>query len=183
MQAANIMFLQTRNKLKINAAFTLVELLVVIAIISTISFVGIVAFASYGKIQALNSASADVISVLQLAKSRAQSQVKPEDITLCEGFLDGYEVVLYNSSIEMYAYCDRERGSNPILTKILSRPIMFGSLPVSAFLFKVLTGGVDGIDGGGSLITINDTGASFEIRYGTMYKTVTVYPDGRIITD
>ncbi len=65
-----------RNKVNING-FTLVELIVVMAVSTTLSLLGIAAFVSFSHTQEMNSAQRDVVTMLETAKFRAQSQALP----------------------------------------------------------------------------------------------------------
>lgn len=70
--------------------FTLIELLVVFSIIAILSSVSVASFVSYSRSQELKSAASDVSTLLSQAKSRAQSQVKPDVCGTSQ--LEGYEV-------------------------------------------------------------------------------------------
>ena len=59
--------------------FTIIELLIVFAVLAILSMVSAVSFVTYNKTQTLSSAAKDIEQMLTLAKSRAQSQVKPEE--------------------------------------------------------------------------------------------------------
>lgn len=139
------------------AGFTLIEMIVVFAIIAVLSTLGVASFVSYGRSQALNSSVSDLVTILNLAKSRAQSQVKPS----CAGSLDGYEIRLcgvsgspttcinsINANYELDARCNGSVVSPPISTGKLSQNVSFGSYPspttTTSIFFSVLTGGVAG---------------------------------------
>ncbi|HSX40636.1 MAG TPA: prepilin-type N-terminal cleavage/methylation domain-containing protein [Candidatus Saccharimonadales bacterium] len=82
--------------------FTLIELLIVIAVVGLFSTLGVAAFIQYNHSQALGSATSTVVNMLTTARSRAQSQVKPQNPQLPDCFDDpannnfkpmqGYEV-------------------------------------------------------------------------------------------
>lgn len=137
-----------------SAGFTLIELIVVFAIIAALSTLGVASFVSYSRTQALNSAVNDLVSILNLAKSRAQSQVKPS----CAGPLDGYEIRLcgvsgspttcintIDADYELDARCNGSVVSPPISTGKLSQNVSFDpSTTTTSIFFSVLTGGVQG---------------------------------------
>ena len=142
-----------KSSFKSGAGFTLIELIVVISVAAAISVVGIAAFVSYNQSQALDTAAADIISMFNLAKSRAASQVKPAD---CSGqTLDGYEIRLCGltvpevcknpdgASYELDVRCNGEVVETPILTgKLPSNVIFDSSLTTSTtYTYSVLTGG------------------------------------------
>lgn len=58
--------------------FTLIELIVAFSIVSILSVVGIASFVNYSRAQAVDAEAEHVIAGLNLAKAKAQSQVKPE---------------------------------------------------------------------------------------------------------
>ena len=58
------------------SGFTLIELLVVIGIIGALTSIGIASYSSYTTGQAIQNATADVVNMLNTAKSSSLSQVK-----------------------------------------------------------------------------------------------------------
>ena len=74
--------------------YTLVELLIVIGIISVITASGIFAAVQYNRNQVITTTANEVASQMLLAKSRAQTQVKPQTCSK----LDGYQVIIQNTS-------------------------------------------------------------------------------------
>lgn len=133
--------------------FTLLELLVVFVIIAIISTVSLAAFVSYNKIQTVKSAAFDVISLLQDAKSRTQSQVKPSIVACNSNTLDGYEVRICGltgslcntqNTYELYVRCGNL--TSKLSTKTLPTNVAFDSATTTStqYIFKVLSGGVDG---------------------------------------
>ena len=73
----------------VEKGFTLIELMVVFSILAVLSTIGVAAFVSFSRTQTLNAAASDIKSMLNLAKSRAYSQVKPS-VTPCNtSQLDG----------------------------------------------------------------------------------------------
>lgn len=137
--------------------FTLIELLFVFSVFGVLSTVGIASYVSYSRTQELNSSAFSVVTMLNFAKSRASSQVKPSQCN--NQTLQGYKVSICGLSSSP---CDESGvyklsvvcgGSEYILqTQLLdTRPqvkIAFSTDPTktssTSFLFKTLTGGVDG---------------------------------------
>jgi len=166
--------------------FTLIELVVVLAFVSIISTVGIAGYMQYSRVQKLNSASLDFATVLQTAKSRALSQVKPDSGACNSSDLNGYQVYISSSTaFQTLAKC--ADGTVDSASKTLPLNISF-SLPNSAasatIFFNVLTGlvtvtvGVTNINiDSGYIITLNSSENS------SIHKTVTVYANGRIIVN
>ena len=70
--------------------FTLVELLVVITLLSTMGLSSIFVFSSYSKSQAIKTGTADFLDLVNKARARAISQVKPSDCGVRS--LEGYEI-------------------------------------------------------------------------------------------
>ena len=149
--------LEIRNsRARRELGFTLVELLLSLAISLTISSIGVVAYVSYTNSQKLQNATYDVMSVLQLARSRAQSQVKVEQSGSqldCTGLLlDGYKVAFspprdYSLSV----LCKDELSASVIEKTVFSRQLSYGGditfVASQAFTFAVLTGDVTPANG------------------------------------
>lgn len=157
--------------------FTLIELLVVFSVIAILSSIGIAAFVTNSRTQTLNSEASDVVAVLQLARSRSLSQVKPNQGPCVTQPLDGYRVDVcglpgslcsQTNTYELYAVCSS--NSSLIESGRLVENVSFDTnetQPIS-FLFRVLTGGVEGISNTGTItilgydqkrtITITSTG-------------------------
>lgn len=128
-----------------NKGFTMIELIIAISIIALISVIGIASFAGRGKIAELDAAASSVSSYLQLARSRAISQVKPQDPIICAGVLEGYKVVINqaDNSYELDIVCGGTVGK--ISEKTLPTNLSFDSDTTSAsFFFPILTHGVEG---------------------------------------
>lgn len=125
--------------------FTMIELIIAISIITLISVIGIASFAGRGKIAELDAATSSVSSYLQLARSRAISQVKPQDPIICSGVLQGYKVIINqaDNSYELDIVCGGT--TSKISEKTLPTNLLFDSDTTStSFFFPILTHGVDG---------------------------------------
>ncbi len=155
------------EKIVHNKGFTLVELIIVISVLAVLSIVGIAAFASYSRAQTLNAAAGDLAVMLNLAKSRAYSQIKPSQCPDSIGSLDGYEVRICSSasctisgsgtSFALFVTCGGATRPPPISTANFSNSNLTftsSSIPaVYSFFFPVLKGGVVG----SGTITIGNT--------------------------
>ncbi len=142
--------------------FTLVELIIVISVIAVLSIVGIAAFASYSRAQTLNAAAGDLAVMLNLAKSRAYSQIKP--VACGSNLLEGYEVricggttptcITPSVSFELNVKCG---GFTPVSTANFSNSNLSFTSPIQpsvySFFFPVLKGSVVG----SGTITISNT--------------------------
>ena len=168
-------YIRILEKVKSVAGFTFIEILVVITVISILSGIGIAGFVSFSRSQTLNTAVNDVISVLNLAKSRSGSQVKPDYLCLNTDTLSGYEVKISvaTPNYEMDVRCTRGGISlilPPVLSKKLPNGYSFDSTSGTSFFFPLLIGGV--VRTGGTTIIIKDA-------YGSS-KTITVDASGNI---
>lgn len=123
-----------------NLGFTLIELIVAFSIIAILSTVGIASFVSYSRTQAVNTEASNIVSVLNLARAKTQSQVNP-----CEDSetLVGYQLKVVNDTNYQLEYVCMSGGANvssPINKYKLANPIKLSSSQ-TVFLFKVLSGG------------------------------------------
>jgi prepilin-type N-terminal cleavage/methylation domain-containing protein len=136
-----------RNKFGMTTekGFTLIELMVVLSITAVLGTLGIAGFTTYNQIQVLQAATSDVVSVLNLAKSRSQSQIKPSALCSSSGSLDGYKVeILTPKNYTLFLRC-KELGSSVDRrvneeTKALPTDLNFASSV--SFFFPVQIGGV-----------------------------------------
>lgn len=154
--------------------FTLVELIIVFSIMAILAAGGFAGFVNYSRIQSVNTAGLEVVTMLNVAKSRAFTQVNPCPST---SPITGYAVVLCysgqctntrGSDYELEAFC----GSGGIIRiddkKLPSNVTFDSSVSTSKFFFNVLTGGVTGA----GTIKING--------YGLQTKIITVDGIGKI---
>ena len=118
--------------------FTLIELLIAISLMAIVGIISIAGFSSYNQSQVIQTSAESVATMLNLARSRAQSQIKPVG---CVGTLQGYRVrVTTPRSYSLYVICF-DSGSTPISQqgKVLPSNLEF-SFGISIF-FPVIEGG------------------------------------------
>lgn len=160
--------------MKHEKGFTLIELLVTISVLAILSTVGVAAFVNYSRTQILQSAASDLYILLQIARSRAASQVKPSPYCNNKVF-EGYKVILNNVSAGSYEMDVQCSGyATTIQQKTLPTTLMFDTSnpqSTSSVFFYPITGGVSG----SGTITIK-----FSQPAITGSKTITIYSDGRI---
>lgn len=123
--------------------FTFIELIIVLSVTAIISVIGIVSFVSYNQTQALNTAAEDIVSMFNLAKSRAASGVKPSTAPCSVETLNGYQISIsiVNKTYRLDAVCSS--GTSLILTSTLPNTdqISFSNPTDMTFFYAVLTGG------------------------------------------
>jgi len=155
--------------------FTLIELLVVMAITVILGTLTIAGFDSYKQVQVLQTSTNEVVTMLNEAKSRAQSQVKLGSATKCNDVnknLVDYKVDVSraNNNYKLSIDC-QDSSQNPfseiLETKILPKNVSFTSS--TSFSFPVLSGGVQ-------------TPGSITISGSGKTKTITVNALGGIST-
>lgn len=129
--------------------FTLIELMVVLSITSVLGILGIAGFTTYNQVQTLQSSANDLVTTLNLARSRALSQVKlGENCSLASNTLDSYEVAITipTPSYSLKVNCHNGSSfSNQIYSKSLPDGVSFKNDPdtkPTTFTFPVLVGGV-----------------------------------------
>ncbi|OGH41754.1 MAG: hypothetical protein A3H79_01245, partial [Candidatus Levybacteria bacterium RIFCSPLOWO2_02_FULL_36_8b] len=124
--------------------FTLIELMIALSIMAVLGTVGIAGFRNYSQIQVLQSAVNDFASVLNTARSRALSQVKPPDICGSADTLDGYGVKISATSENSYSLILVCSGLNESIDKAKTFPkgISFADADNGKFFFfPTLAGG------------------------------------------
>lgn len=126
------------QQLKIKG-FTLIELIVVFSILSVLSAVGLASFVTYSRTQAVTNERNNLILTLNVARARAQSQVKPSSCGTQT--LRGYEVFINtaNNTYVLRAVCSPTVVV--ISTTTLADNVVFQSAAPSTYSFPVLTGG------------------------------------------
>lgn len=127
--------------------FTLIELIVVVSILVILSTLGIAAFVNYSRMQSLNTAASDVAVMLQTARSRAQSQVKPASGVCLSLPLDGYKVTFSPTerTYKLEVVCGGNPLSPAVETKSLPQNITFANFTTETSLtFGILTGRLEG---------------------------------------
>lgn len=144
--------------------FTLIELLVSLTIIAILSTISIASYSNYTKSQILESSVRNVATMFQTAKSRSQSQVKPQ---VCENqTLEGYKITItMPDTYILSVVCDR--SSYVIDQKTLPSTVTFTNQSASSILFNVSTGTVA-------------NQAKIVIQGNNKEKTITIQPAGVI---
>lgn len=164
-----------------NAGFTLIEIVVVISIIGILSGIGFYSFVNYNHAQQLSLATQSLQTTLNLARSRAQSQVKPEDASCMNNSLLGYKVKLStapdncpitaNGCYWLVAVCGAEDVT--VYDKPTIFPQEFDNFESgkTEYFFQVLNKGVK---------DIASTGESIKIKAYGKTNTICIYQTGRI---
>jgi prepilin-type N-terminal cleavage/methylation domain-containing protein len=149
-----------RSNNNIIRGFTLIELIFVITIIAVLTSVGIASYVSYDHSQTLQNATLDVVTMLNVAKSRASTQYVPPSILQCKAPpagagepLGGYKVVITASSdsssnpnpntYELKVICGPNDGSNEYTVgSSHSLPRNFKFTGNAEYTFLLINGGV-----------------------------------------
>lgn len=126
--------------------FTLIEIMVVISVTAVLGTMGIAGFSNYNQAQVLQTSTNEVVTMLNLAKSRAQSQVKLS--TACIGTLQGYQVEIADNTTYKLRVVSSDCPLSPLTsssilgTKALPKGVSFdvGIIGKTIF-FPVQTGG------------------------------------------
>lgn len=173
--------------MRFSKGFTLIELIIVISIVAVIATSGVAAFIQYSRSQTLDLARNEVVSMLNTARSQAQSQVIPNDCT--SNSIQGYRVRFDRNAQDatlvdfiLEAVCNLPGGgiqTFSISTKTLPKNIAFAAgnagLPVS-FTFAVLTSVVTSNPSGISSLTLTNT-------YNNVVKTIQIQSSGSITSN
>jgi len=158
--------------------FTLVELLIVMLIMVLFLGIGLVGLRSYGDQRSVSLAASDFATDVRLAKSRAQSQVKPSSGSCLTLPLEGYRVTLIiNSQGIATGY-----SINPVCGGQISAAVRQGSFLSSLTVrsthsmvtFRTLTGIAEREGNPDSPTIVTFTGPN------NQNATVTIYRDGRV---
>jgi len=127
----------------INKGFTLIELLIVISLLSILTLSSISVFSSYSRSQTYDNAVTDVVTLLNKAKSRALSRVKPSNCTT--NAITGYQVsfAVPGQTYRLRAMCG---GTTYIIeSKTLPTGVTFAAGSVTSTSFAVGTGIVSSV--------------------------------------
>lgn len=118
--------------------FTLVELVLVFALMAILTITSVASFNAFNKSQTTQSTVHDIVSLLNTAKSRSLSQVKPSQCTTRT--LQGYQVtiVVSSSTYQLEVVC----GGNTYLIerKTLPSDVTFVSGSTTQVRFAVSSG-------------------------------------------
>ena len=123
-----------------NKGFTLIELLLVIALIGILTIASLVGFNNYQQTQIFQTNASAVVEMVNLAKSRALTQVKPTQCQSAGKVLRGYQIHIMPSGTQyrLEAVCD---ASTYVLdTKDLPSSLAFTPTSQRRILFVVSTG-------------------------------------------
>lgn len=134
--------LEIRQIYRSEKGFTLLEIVIVLSVLTILSTIGIASFSSGSKAASVDGALNDVLSTLNLARSRAISQFKPAE---CEGVLEGYKVIINsNKSYSLNLKCKLSNTPISGYPKTLPDNITFNAEAVqTSFFFLILTGRVE----------------------------------------
>jgi prepilin-type N-terminal cleavage/methylation domain-containing protein len=134
--------------------FTFIELMISISIMAVLGVLATAGFSNYNQIQVLQTSSNDIITMLNEAKSRAQSQVKLGTIcsdslkTLTDYRVDISQPKSYSLNVDCQD-SGLNNFSDLLETKNLPQNVNFDSTSSPSFSFPVLSGGVEGSSGSG----------------------------------
>lgn len=126
--------------------FVLIELIVIMSIISIFGAIGVSAYKDYAVTKRVSTAADEVANLMEVAKARAFSQVKPESCGV--DLLEGYRVVTCpggcsgtKQDYQLEVYCG---GSGKRVGDVhkLSPNVRFSPQTEQTVLFRVLTGEV-----------------------------------------
>ena len=125
--------------------FTLIELMVVLSVTAVLGTLGIAGFTTYNQVQTLQVSANDLATTLNVARSRALSQVKlGSSCSASSQILEGYSVDISvpNKSYTLSSRCSGATSNLDI--KTLPQNVSFKSPDTSptSFFFPVLLGGV-----------------------------------------
>jgi type II secretory pathway pseudopilin PulG len=149
-------------------------MIVVFSVIAILSSIGIVASVNYSRAQSLEAASQDLRTVLNQAKSYAQSQYKPSECNNENGVLEYYRVELvkeaggYTGEYTLSVKCG---GWHQITEASLPKDVYFDKNDTTSALFDymILTGGIRSDGNASSPWTIKLVG-----NVGGRFKIITL---------
>jgi len=148
--------------------FTLIELMVTISIAAVLGTLSIAGFNTFNQSQMLRTSADDVVTMLNLAKSRAQSQIKI-GASCASNPLEGYrvDISIAGGSYTLSSVCGTP---NSLQAKSLPQNIEFDSASPASFFFPVLSGGTS-LGASGQIVISNSAGG---------IRTITVKPLGGV---
>lgn len=167
--------------------FTLIEVMVVMGIMTIFGTLSIVAFNNYNQAQILKNTTNELVATLNLARSRAQSQVRlwnklTDSCHDTANPLEGYQVLLSNDGTNVIYELDSVCGgaATVLKTKVISaKDVTVPGEDVNpngnTFYFPVLTG---------QLTPNNNNNYDIELQAGGVTKTINIdRATGRISVD
>lgn len=122
------------------SGFTLIELIIVFSVLSILSVIGVASFVSFSRTQAVDNEVNQFITTLNLAKAKAQSQVKPTVCTINQP-LSAY-LVSINTNNSTYTFLARCTGRSDVTvtSRKLASPVVISSANPTDYVFDILTG-------------------------------------------
>lgn len=182
------------------SGFTLIELIIVFSVLAILSAISVASFVTYSRVQAINNDTKNIINIINLAKSNANSQVKPAACS-SNRVLQGYNVTFITSTFITSGIINRNKytlnvvcsGGSPISsiqTYPLGKDITFDTITTNASIkiisFPVITGGIKMTNFSNSPIssgTISLTGFGTTCSSNPFYKSlININQDGTITT-
>jgi prepilin-type N-terminal cleavage/methylation domain-containing protein len=148
-----------RNKILNPKGFTLIELIIVFSVLSILAVAGLASFVKYSRVQTISNDSQNIVSAINLAKSKTISQIKPLECSSDPGtnrVLEGYNVTfsaggVYDVNVLCSGGYSKQVNSNHYK---LSKEIDYhADTNISSIRFKVISGGVIVTATNGSEIT------------------------------
>ncbi len=165
-----------KNKRLGQEGFTFIELMVVASITVILGIFGIAGFNNYNKVQVLQNTANELITTLNLARSRASSQVK-----LCNSpiqVLEGYsiDISIVNKTYTLKSRCSGD--VKEINQKKLPNDVSFKNTSKTSFFFPIIAGGVEEA---GYITLVEKSGLERNIEVSpfggiSMQLTPTVFP-------
>jgi prepilin-type N-terminal cleavage/methylation domain-containing protein len=148
------------------SGFSLIELIIVLGLISFVSTISMASYYNYNGSRLTSSATSDIITFLNTAKSNSISQVKPLSCITSNQTLNGYKVkIITPNTYNLYGVCNN--SDYFIVGKKLPANVTFINSTPDTFLFTVSSGTVA-------------TPVTIKIAGGSITKTIIVSISGII---